>query len=92
MLMKVAAQELAPEGITCNIVAPGIVYAGLSRRVHDEDPSYRRRAEQAVPLGRMCSAEEVAGAFLFLASDDAAYITGTTLLVDGGASLVRRDG
>jgi 3-oxoacyl-[acyl-carrier protein] reductase len=39
----------------------------------------------------MSSAEEIAGSFLFLASDDAAYITGTSLLVDGGATLVRRD-
>jgi NAD(P)-dependent dehydrogenase (short-subunit alcohol dehydrogenase family) len=92
MLMKVIAQELASEGITCNIVAPGIVYAGLSRQIYDRDEQYRRRAGQAVPLGRLSTTDEVAGAFLFLASDEAAYITGTSLIVDGGASLVRRDG
>jgi NAD(P)-dependent dehydrogenase (short-subunit alcohol dehydrogenase family) len=92
MLMKVIAQELASEGITCNIVAPGIVYAGLSKQIYDRDATYRKRAGEAVPLGRLSTTEEVAGAFLFLASDDGAYITGTTLLVDGGASLVRRDG
>jgi len=91
MLMKVMAQELAVHGITCNIVAPGIVYAGLSRAIYDQDATYRQRADRTIPLGRLCSPEEVAGAFLYLASSDGAYITGTSIVVDGGASLVRRD-
>jgi NAD(P)-dependent dehydrogenase (short-subunit alcohol dehydrogenase family) len=91
MLMKVMAQELAPHGITCNVVAPGIVYAGLSRAIYDGDPVFRQRANHTIPLGRLCSAEEVTGAFLYLASLDGAYVTGTSLVVDGGASLVRRD-
>jgi NAD(P)-dependent dehydrogenase (short-subunit alcohol dehydrogenase family) len=90
MLMKVMAQELAPHGITCNVVAPGIVYAGLSRAIYDRDAVFRRRADETIPLGRLCSAEEVAGAFLYLASLDGAYVTGTSLVVDGGASLVKR--
>ena len=90
MLMKVAAQELAAEGITCNIVAPGFVYAGLTKRIYDSDEQFRHRADNAIPLHRLSTADEVAGAFLFLASEDGAYITGTTLLVDGGASLVKR--
>ncbi len=91
MLMKVIAQETASEGISCNIVAPGMVYAGLTREIYDRDPAFRQACDQVVPAGRMSSAEELAGAFAFLASDDARYITGTTFLVDGGASLVRRD-
>jgi NAD(P)-dependent dehydrogenase (short-subunit alcohol dehydrogenase family) len=91
MLVKVMAQELAAHRITCNIVAPGIVYAGLSKTIYDRDEQYRRRVDQTVPLERLSTADEVAGSFLFLASDDGAYITGTTLLVDGGASLVRRE-
>ena len=91
MLMKVMAQELAVHGITCNIVAPGIVYAGLSRAIYDRDDVFRQRADHTIPLGRLCSAEEVAGAFLYLASADGNYITGTSIVVDGGASLVRRD-
>jgi glucose 1-dehydrogenase len=90
MLMKVIAQEMASEAITCNIVAPGMVYAGLTKAIYDQDATFRQRTDAAVPLGRMSTAEEVAGAFAFLASEDAAYITGTTMLVDGGASLVRR--
>ncbi|GAT35184.1 glucose 1-dehydrogenase [Terrimicrobium sacchariphilum] len=91
MLMKVIAQEAASEGISCNVVAPGMVYAGLTREIYDRDPAFRQACDQVVPAGRMSSAEELAGAFAFLASDDARYITGTTFLVDGGASLVRRD-
>lgn len=90
MVMKVAAQELATDGITFNVVSPGIVYAGLTKGIYDADEQFRRRADATVPQGRLCSAEELAGAFAFLASDDAAYITGTTLTIDGGASLVRR--
>jgi NAD(P)-dependent dehydrogenase (short-subunit alcohol dehydrogenase family) len=91
MLMKVMAQELAPKGINCNLVAPGIVYAGLSRSIYDRDKLFRKRVDQTIPLGRLSSADEVAGAFMYLASSDAAYITGTSIIIDGGASLVRRD-
>jgi NAD(P)-dependent dehydrogenase (short-subunit alcohol dehydrogenase family) len=90
MLMKIMAQELAEHGITSNCVAPGMVYAGLTKAIFDRDPIFKNRVNQTVPLGRMSSAEEVAGSFLFLASDDGEYITGTTILVDGGASLVKR--
>ncbi len=90
MVMKVAAQELAADGITCNIVAPGIVYAGLTKRIYDTDEQFRKRANETIPQGRLCSADEVAGSFVFLASEDAAYITGCSLFIDGGASLVRR--
>ena len=90
MLMKVVAQELAPHGITCNIIAPGLVYAGLTKVIYDQDAIFRDRVDSTVPLGRMSTAEEVAGAFVFLASMDGNYVTGTTLVVDGGASLVKR--
>lgn len=90
MLAKVMAQELAAEGIAVSLVAPGMVYAGLTKKIYDENKKFAKLVDKTVPVGRMCSAEEVAGSFLFLASDDAAYITGTTLLIDGGATLVRR--
>lgn len=91
MLAKVMAQELAGQGVTVNVLAPGIVMAGLSARIHAEDPTFRTRVAEAIPLGRMQDAESVAGAFFFLCSADSDYMTGATLLVDGGASLVRRD-
>jgi NAD(P)-dependent dehydrogenase (short-subunit alcohol dehydrogenase family) len=91
MLAKVAAQELAPDGINVSLVAPGMVYAGLTKRIYDANKKFAKLVDKTVPLGRMCSAEEVAGSFLFLASDDGSYVTGTSLLIDGGATLVRRD-
>lgn len=92
MLVKVAAQEFAASGITCNIVAPGVVYAGLARGIYDRDSVYREQVGSTIPWGRLGTAEEVAAAFAFLASSDAEYVTGSTLTVDGGASLVRREG
>ena len=91
MLAKVMAQELATQAVTVNVLAPGIVMAGLSARIHAEDPAFRSRVAEAIPLGNMQSAASVAGAFFFLCSSDSDYMTGATLLVDGGASLVRRD-
>jgi NAD(P)-dependent dehydrogenase (short-subunit alcohol dehydrogenase family) len=91
MLAKVMAQELASRGITVNVLAPGIVMAGLSARIHAADATFRERVAAAIPLGAMQTAESVAGAFFFLCSEDSDYMTGATLLVDGGASLVRRD-
>ena len=91
MLAKIVGQELASKGITANVLAPGIVMAGLSARIYEADPTFRSRVAQAIPLGEMQSAESVAGAFYFLCSADSDYMTGATLLVDGGASLVRRD-
>ncbi len=91
MLAKVIAQELAGKGITVNVLAPGIVMAGLSARIHETDPTFRARVAEAIPMEQMQTAESVAGAFFFLCSADSDYMTGATLLVDGGASLVRRD-
>ena len=91
MLAKVMAQELASQGITVNVLAPGIVMAGLSARIHAVDASFRALVAQAIPLGEMQTAESVAGSFYFLCSEDSDYMTGATLLIDGGASLVRRD-
>jgi len=68
-----------------------MVYAGLTKRIYDENKKFAKLVDKTVPVGRMCGADEVAGSFLFLASDDGAYVTGATLLIDGGASLVRRD-
>jgi NAD(P)-dependent dehydrogenase (short-subunit alcohol dehydrogenase family) len=92
MLMKTLAQELAARGVTANIVAPGFVYAGLTKGIYDRSAVFRKQVNRGIPLGRLSTAAEVAGAFLFLAGADGRYITGSTLLVDGGASLVRRDG
>lgn len=87
MLARAMARELAGDGIRVNVVAPGIVMAGMARRQYETDPDYARRASVVIPLGEFGTAEQVAKATAFLCSPDAAYMTGSVLLVDGGASL-----
>jgi NAD(P)-dependent dehydrogenase (short-subunit alcohol dehydrogenase family) len=91
MLMRGMARELAGKGIRVNSVAPGIVAVGMAKRQWDTEPDYRRRAEKAIPLGYMQPPESVADAFIFLCSHASDYMTGTTLLVDGGCSLYPMD-
>ena len=90
-LARAMAQELAVHGIRVNVVAPGIIMAGLSKICYETDPQFGPRAAAAIPLREFGTPEQCAEAFLFLASDESDYITGTSLLVDGGASLPRRD-
>jgi NAD(P)-dependent dehydrogenase (short-subunit alcohol dehydrogenase family) len=87
MLARSMARELAVHGIRVNVVAPGIVHAGMARRQYETDPAYARRASVVIPLGEMGTAEQVAQATAFLCSSQATYMTGSVLLVDGGASL-----
>ncbi len=87
MLARSMARELAAHRIRVNVIAPGIVFAGMARRQYETDPAYARRASVVVPLGELGTAEQVAQATAFLCSPEAAYMTGSVLLVDGGASL-----
>jgi NAD(P)-dependent dehydrogenase (short-subunit alcohol dehydrogenase family) len=87
MLARSMARELAESGIRVNVVAPGIVMAGMARRQYEADPAYAKRASVVIPLGELGTAEQVAKATAFLCSPDSAYMTGSVLLVDGGASL-----
>ena len=87
MLARSMARELAGRGIRVNVVAPGIVMAGMARRQYETDPDYARRASVVIPLGEFGTAEQIAKATAFLCSPDADYMTGSVLLVDGGASL-----
>jgi NAD(P)-dependent dehydrogenase (short-subunit alcohol dehydrogenase family) len=86
-LARSFARELAPFGIRSNVVAPGIVRVGMAKRQWDSDPAYRARAERAVPMGYLQTPESVADAFLFMCSSLSRYMTGATLVVDGGCSL-----
>ena len=87
MLVRSMAAELAPLGIRVNALSPGIVAAGMARRQLETEPEYAARAATAVPLGRLQTAEEVADGVAFLCSDAARYMTGTSLVMDGGCSL-----
>lgn len=91
MLARQAARELAPYGIRANVVAPGIVRAGMAKRQLETEPQYAARAARVVPLGELQTADQVADSVGFLCSPQAAYMTGSTLLVDGGASLFAFD-
>ncbi|MGH8876804.1 MAG: SDR family NAD(P)-dependent oxidoreductase [Stackebrandtia sp.] len=90
-LARSFARELAPQGIRANVIAPGIVDAGMARQQWDTEPDYRARACRAVPLGRLQPPESVAHAVLFACSHMSSYMTGATLLIDGGASLYPMD-
>jgi NAD(P)-dependent dehydrogenase (short-subunit alcohol dehydrogenase family) len=91
MLARSMARELAQHSIRVNVVAPGIVFAGMARQQYETDPQYARRASTAIPLGEFGTAEQVGKAAAFLCSRDSDYMTGSVLLVDGGASLFRLD-
>jgi NAD(P)-dependent dehydrogenase (short-subunit alcohol dehydrogenase family) len=77
------AAELAPHHVNVNAVAPGTILTELTLRVLDT-PEKMDRAAAKIPLGRLGSPEDMVGPVLFLCSDEAGYITGHTLVVDGG--------
>ena len=78
---KAIAREVASRGITVNVIAPGLIDTNMTRAM-----SERAQVDwaAAIPLGRLGTVEEVAAAACFLASDEAAYITGHVLAVNGG--------
>ena len=83
-LTRTAAREWAPYGICCNVICPAALSAS-SRRMMAQQPGMIERIEAANPMGRMGDPEQdIAGAAFFLASEDARYVTGNTLFVDGG--------
>ena len=80
------AVELAPHGIRVNCVCPGVIDTPMLRVMDDPDAGARFLRE-SVPMARLGTADEVAATIAYLASDDASYVTGAALPVDGGLSL-----
>jgi glucose 1-dehydrogenase len=89
LLMETAARELAPKKIRLVNIAPGAIVTPINQSVLD-DPQQKQAVEAEVPLGRMGQPDEIAAAVAWAASDEAGYVTGTTIVVDGGMSLYPR--
>ena len=89
MLMRTVAVELGPHGITVNNIGPGAVYTPIDADVQ-ANPEMEQALLAEIPLGRWGQPVEIANLAVFLASDDAAYITGSTYYIDGG--MLRQSG
>lgn len=85
-LMKAAALDLGPRGVRVNAVAPGFVETPMADRIFDGDKDSWDYYQGTVPLGRFAQPAEVAKAILYLAGDEASYVTGTVHSVDGGST------
>ncbi|MDR1561180.1 MAG: 3-oxoacyl-[acyl-carrier-protein] reductase [Holosporaceae bacterium] len=84
-LSKSAAAELATRNITVNCVAPGFIQSPMVEKIH---PAHREYMEKSIPMSRVGEPEEVAAAVGFLASEEASYITGHVLHVNGGMAMI----
>lgn len=85
LLMQTVARELAPVGVRCVNIAPGAIATPINDDVL-ADAAAKRSVEEEIPLGHFGTAEDIAAAVAWVASDQASYVTGTTLVVDGGMS------
>jgi 3-oxoacyl-[acyl-carrier protein] reductase len=84
-MTKALAQEVASRGITVNIVAPGFIETAMTDAI---GAAQRAKLTEAIPLGKLGQPADVAGAVAYLASDEAAWVTGATLHVNGGMAMI----
>jgi 3-oxoacyl-[acyl-carrier protein] reductase len=83
-MIKSVAQEYAKRGVTANCIAPGFISSPMTDKLNEKQ---REAILARVPAGRLGSGSDVAGAAIYLASDEAAYVTGHTLHVNGGMAM-----
>lgn len=83
-LTRAIAMDHVEDGIRCNMVSPCVAETAMTDSVRLEQPAAWEQVLRTVPMGRACTPDDVARAALFLVSDDAAFITGENLMVDGG--------
>ncbi len=84
-MTKALAQEVASRGITVNAVAPGFVDTAMTAVLGE---AHRAKLLEAIPLGRMGTGADIAAAVAYLASDEAGWVTGATLHVNGGMAMI----
>lgn len=84
-MSKALAQEVAPRGVTINVVAPGFIATPMTDKLNE---AQKTALLSRIPLGKMGGAKDVASAVAYLASDEAAWVTGTTIHVNGGMLMV----
>ena len=84
-MSKALAQEVASRGITVNCVAPGFVESPMTDALTDDQ---REKLAAAIPTGRFGTAADIAASVVYLASDEASYVTGQTLHVNGGMAMI----
>ncbi len=83
-LTRATAIENARKGIRCNAVCPGAIATPPIMKMRQAQPALAKSTEQAIPMGRYGEPNEIANVVLFLASDEASYVNGTTIVADGG--------
>lgn len=86
-MVKAYSTELSPYGVRVNCIAPGWIETGMSRKALDGDPDRRSKILSRTPMARFGQPEDIGWAAVYLASSAAAFVTGVTLPVDGGASI-----
>ncbi|WP_043830725.1 3-oxoacyl-[acyl-carrier-protein] reductase [Muricoccus aerilatus] len=84
-MSKALAQEVAPRGVTVNVVAPGFIRTAMTDALND---TQKAALMGRIPLGKMGAVEDIAAAVAYLASDEAAWVTGVTLHVNGGMAMI----
>jgi NAD(P)-dependent dehydrogenase (short-subunit alcohol dehydrogenase family) len=84
MTTKIMAQEWAKYNIRVNAIAPGHIHTRLGDAIFEAVPEYKEQLLQRVPIGRIGDPDDIVGAMIYLASDASSYVTGETIVVDGG--------